>query len=142
MSTEDNKAVILRLVDRLNQRDVAVLDEVCTSDFVNHDPANPQVRTREDYKQWFTGLSTAFPDLHFSLEDIVAEGDKVAYRYTLHATQSGSWRGAAPTGKPITVTAIAITRFRDGKSAELWQNSDALGLVQQLGLIPASGQAS
>jgi len=55
MSTEDNKAVIRRLVDRLNQKDVAVLDEFCTPDFVNHDPANPQVRSREDFKQWFMG---------------------------------------------------------------------------------------
>jgi steroid delta-isomerase-like uncharacterized protein len=142
MSSEDNKAVIRRLVDRLNQKDVAVLDEVCTPDFVFHDPANPQVRSREDFKQWITGFFAAFPDIHFSLEDILAEGDKVAYRYTMRATHSGSWRGAAPTGKPITVTAIAISRLRDGKSAEVWQNTDALGLVQQLGLIPAPGQAS
>ena len=142
MSTEDNKAVIHRLLDRLNQKDVAALDEFCTPDFVNHDPANPQVRSREDFKQWFAGLSTAFPDLHFSLEDILAEGDKVAYRYILHATQSGPWRGAPPTGKSITVTAMAFTRLHDGKSAELWQNTDALGLVQQLGLFLTPGQAS
>ena len=142
MSTEDNKAVIRRIFDGLNQKDVAVIDELCTPDFVSHDPANPQVRSREDFKQWFTGLSAAFPDLHFSLEDMLAEGDKVAYRFTLRATHSGSWRGAAPTGKPITITAISIARIRDGKSAELWTNTDALGLVQQLGLIPAPGQAS
>ena len=142
MSTEDNKAVIRRIIDGLNQKDVAVLDELCTPDFVSHDPANPQVRSREDYKQWFTGFTAAFPDLHFSLEDILAEGDKVAYRYTLRATHSRSWRGAAATGKPITITGISITRLRDGKSAELWSNTDALGLVQQLGLMPAPGQAS
>lgn len=139
MSSDDNKAVIHRLVDGLNQKDVAVLDEVCTSDFVFHDPANPQVRSLEDFKQWMTGFFAAFPDLHFSIEDILAEGDVVAYRYTLRATHSGSWRGAAPTGKPITVTAIAISHFREGKSAESWQNTDALGLVQQLGLIPSMG---
>jgi predicted ester cyclase len=114
MSTEDNKAVIHRIVDGLNQKEVAVLDELYTPDFVSHDPANPQVRSREDFKQWFTGLSKAFPDLHFSLEDMLAEEDRVAYRFTL----------------------------RDGKIAELWSNTDALGLVQQLGLIPTPGQAS
>ncbi len=139
MSTEGNKAVIRRIFDSLNQKDVAIMDELCTPDMVYHDPANPQVRSLEDFKQWFTGLSAAFPDLHFSLEDILAEGDLVAYRYTLRATHSGSWRGAAATGKPITVTAIAISRIREGKSAELWANTDALGLVQQLGLIPAPG---
>jgi len=142
MSTEENKAVIHHLVDGLNQKNLTVLDEVCTSDFVFHDPANPQVRSREDFKQWMTGIFTAFPDLHFSVEDILTEGDLVAYRYTLRATHSGSWRGAAPTGKPITVTAIVMSRFREGKSAESWQNTDALGLVQQLGLFPAPGQAS
>ncbi len=73
MSTEDNKAVIRRIFDGLNQKDVAVIDELFTPDFVSHDPANPQVRSREDFKQWFTGLSAAFPDLHFSLEDKLAE---------------------------------------------------------------------
>ena len=139
MSTEDNKALVRRLFDRLNQKDVAVLDEVCTPDFVFHDPANPQVRSREDFKQWITGLYAAFPDIHFSLEDIVAEGDKVSYHWTLRATHSGSWRGAAPTGKPITLTAISITRILDGKSAEIWVNADALGLLQQLGVVPSMG---
>jgi len=88
---------------------------------------------------WMTGFFAAFPNLHFSIEEILAEGDVVSYRYTLRATHSGSWRGAAPTGKPITVTAIAISHFREGKSAKSWQNTDALGLVQQLGLIPSMG---
>ena len=139
MSTEENKANVRRFTDGFNQKNVAVIDELCTPDYVNHDPANPQVRSREDYKQWFTELSAAFPDLHFTIDDILAEGDKVAYRFTLRATHSGSWRGAAPTGKSTTVTGIAIARLRDGKSAELWTITDALGLVQQLGLIPSMG---
>src|SRR5205085_263834 len=142
MSTEDNKAVIRRLIDGLNQKDVAVLDEVCTPDFVFHDPNNPQVRSREDFKQWVTEFFAAFPDLHFSLEDILAEGDRVAYRYTLRATNTGSWGGATPTGKPVTFTAMSLSRFREGKSAEGWQNGDSLGMAQQLGMIPAPGQAS
>jgi steroid delta-isomerase-like uncharacterized protein len=139
MSTEENKANVRRFTDGLNQKNVAIIDELCTPDYVNHDPANPQVRSREDYKQWFTGLSAAFPDLHFTIDDILAEGDKVAYRFTLRATHSGSWRGGAPTGKSITVTGTEIARIRDGKFAESWANTDALGLVQQLGLIPSMG---
>ena len=142
MSTEDNKALIRRIVDGLNQKNVAVIDELCTPDFVSHDPANPQVRSREDYKQWCTGMFAAFPDLYFSLEDMLTEEDKVAYRYTLRATHSGSWRGAPPTGKSITVTGTSITRITDGKSAELWSNTDALGLLQQLGIVHAPGQDS
>jgi len=137
MSTEENKALIRRLFDGINQKDVAVIDELCTPDFVTHDPANPTVRSREDFKQWLTALSAAFPDLHFTIDDILAEEDKVAYRYTFRAIHSGSWRGVAPTGKPITVTATSIAHISGGKIAELWSNTDALGLVQQLGLIPA-----
>ena len=139
MSTEENKANVRRFADGLNKKDIAVVDELCTPDFVYHDPANPQVRSREDYKQWFTGMFAAFPDLQFTIEDILAEGDKVAYRFTLRATHSGSWRGAPPTGKQISVTGTAIARIADGKTAEGWLNSDALGLVQQLGLIPSMG---
>ena len=78
MSTEDNKALVRRLYDRLNQKDVAVIEEQGTPDFVYHDPANPQVRSREDCKQFFTELCAAFPDLHYTVEDILAEWDKVA----------------------------------------------------------------
>jgi predicted ester cyclase len=73
---------------------------------------------------------------------MLAEEDKVAYRYTFRATQSGSWRAAVPTGKPITLLAICIDSLTDGKIAEEWHISDALGLVQQLGMIPTPDQAS
>jgi ketosteroid isomerase-like protein len=66
MSTEDNKALVRRFFDGLNLNDVAIVDELCTPDFVGHDPANPQVRSREDYKQWITGFFAAFPDGHLS----------------------------------------------------------------------------
>lgn len=139
MSTEDNKAVIRRLIDGLNQQDVAVLDEVCAPDFVFHDPNNPQVRSREDFKHWMTELYATFPDLRFSLEDVLAEGDRVVYRYTFRATHRGSWRGVSPTGKSIAIAGIAISRFRGGKSAEGWQNTDGWGMMQQLGLVPVPG---
>ncbi len=139
MPTGDNKTAIRRVVEQFNQGNVAVIDELYTPDFVFHDPANPTIHSREDYKQWCIGLYTAFPDLHFSVEDMLAEEDKVAYRYTLRATQSGSWRGAAPTGKPITLTAICIDRMTDGKIVEEWHIADVLDLVQQLGLIPTPG---
>ena len=139
MSTEENKAIVRRFVEEFNQGNLAVIDGLCTPDFVFHDPANPSVHSREDHNQWLTRLRTALPDAHISIEDMLAEEDKVAYRYTFRATHSKSWRGAAPTGKPITVTAMEIIHMTDGKIAEVWLNSDALGLVQQLGLIPAMG---
>lgn len=142
MSAEDNKTIVRRSLEEFNQGNLSVIDELFAPDFVYHDPANPTVHSRQDYKQWLTQFRAAFPDVRISVEDMLAEGDKVAYRYTLRATQSGSWRGAPPTGKPISVTAIVIARLTGGKIAEGWQNADALGLVQQLGLMPAQGQAS
>jgi predicted ester cyclase len=139
MSTEDNKTIVRRGIEEHNGGNLAVIDELYSPDFVNHDPFNPTVRSRQDFKQWFTGLYAAFPDIHFTLDDILAEGDKAAYRITLRATQSGSWRGGAPTGKSINITGTEIVRIRDGKFAERWVNSDALGLLQQLGAIPKPG---
>jgi len=83
---------------------------------------------------------TAFPDLHFTVEDFIAEGDKVVARLTVRGTQQGIFMGIPPTGKHATVTAIDINRMAGGKSVEHWLNMDTLGLLQQLGVIPAPGQ--
>ena len=83
---------------------------------------------------------TAFPDLHFTVEDMIAEGDKVVTRLTIRGTQQGAFMGISPTGKQATVTAIDIHRFAGSKSVEHWLNMDTLGLLQQLGTIPAPGQ--
>jgi predicted ester cyclase len=82
----------------------------------------------------------SFPDAHLTIEDVVAEGDMVAWRFTVRATHIGSFRGIPPTGKPVTLTGIAMTRMRDGQMAENWNETDDLGLLQQLGVIPAPGR--
>jgi len=74
-----------------------------------------------------------------TIEDRIAEGEKVVMRYTLHGTHQKPWRGVSPTDRPLTITATITYRFSDGKIAEAWQNADALGLVQQLGVIPKMG---
>ena len=84
----------------------------------------------------------AFPDLHHTVEDQVAEGDTVVTRMTLRGTHHGEFRGIAPTGKPIVVSLIGIDRFENGKFAEQWSQLDTLGLLQQLGVIPAPGQGT
>ncbi len=142
MSTEDNKTIIRRIAEAFNQGDLAVRDELYTPDFVYHDPANPTVQSREDYKQWLTRFRAAFSDAHLSLEEMLAEEDRVAYRATLRALHSGSRRGVAPTGKPITLILMTFYHLTDGKIAEMWQISDALGALQQLGVIPAPEQVS
>ena len=139
MSTEENKALIRRGTEVLNRGNVTeistTLDELFVPDFVRYDPAGG-FRSREDYKQFLFSLLAALPG-QFTIEDLIAEGDKVVLRYTFHGTHQGQWRGLPPTGKPVTFTGIFIYRILDSKIVEGWENADALGLVQQLGLIPA-----
>ena len=146
MSTEDNKATVRRSMEEgWNRGNVAVFDELNAPNWVYHDPGLPQVRTVEDYKRWVTETRNAFPDIHGTIDDLIAEGDQVVARYTIRGTNTGDFVTPMPlsaTGKQVSVTAIAIIRFAGGKGVEVWNQADNLGLFQQLGLIPAPGQAS
>ena len=139
MSTENNKALIRRVTEEaINRGNLALLDEVVGSDFVLHDPNYPQpVRGAEGLKQYFQTFRSAFPDLHFTIEDIVGEGDTVAVRQTGRDTHQGELFGIPPTGKQLTVTAMHFHRFVNGNVVESWVNSDSMGMLQQLGVIPA-----
>ena len=143
MSAEENKATVRRLTEEgWNQGNVAVFDELTAPNWVYHDPVVPDVRTLEDYKRFVTETRSAFPDLHFMLEDMIAEGDKVVGRWTFHGTNTGAIVTPMPipaTGKQVTMTGILIVRFAGGKGVEVWDQADSLGLFQQLGLIPAPG---
>jgi predicted ester cyclase len=141
MSTEDNKALMHRAYDALNQKNLAVLDEVDAPDLVVH-IVSTTIQGLEAFKQGLWLFLTAFPDARFTLEDLIAEGDRVAVRYTFRGTHTGNYMGIAPTGKQVTQTGITINRFANGKAVELWGNVDDLGLLQQLGAVPAPGQAS
>jgi len=139
MSTEENKANSRRLIERINQGDLAVIDELCAPNHVGH---TPPLTTHgpEEYKQSFSMILTAFPDLHFTIEDQLAEGDKVVTRYRWSGTHKGEFMGIPPTSKQVTVTGISISHWVDDKSDEVWTNLDSLGLLQQLGVVPATGQ--
>ncbi len=128
-TTEDNKAYHRRLLeDVLNQRDLALLDALCASDIVLHN-ASTDMQGLAAYKQFLSTFLTASPDLHFTVEDQVAEGDKLVTRYTARGTQQGPFMGIPPTGKRVTVSGIAITRCAGGKAAEEWANADWLGFL-------------
>ena len=142
MSTEDNKALIRRAYEEgFNQRNLAVLDEVNASDLVSHN-ASMTIQGLEAYKQWLSMYLAAFPDAHFTLEDLIVEGDTVVVRQTFRGTHTGELMGIPPTGKQVTAPGIAITRVLNGKVVEQWANYDDLGLLQQLGVVPAPGQTS
>jgi len=135
--TEANKAIFLRAVDELwNQGNLAVADELYATDFVNHDPSYPNVTELESYKGWVVETHTAIPDFHIEIHDMVAEGDKVAARWTMTGTHQGEALGIPPTGKQITQTGMNIHRFAGGKIVEAWWSHDLLALLQQLGAMP------
>jgi steroid delta-isomerase-like uncharacterized protein len=139
MSTEDNKAIVRREIEVTNRGNVAELfatiDEVFAPDFVFHDPAFPQVRSREDYKQFDAAFLAAFPG-QFTIEDLIAEGEKVVARFTYRGTHQGQWRGLTPTGKAVTFMGTVTYRIVDGKVVEAWENYDLLGVLRQLSILP------
>ena len=143
MSTEDNKAVVRRFYEEvMNQKKRAVLDEVFDLNVVDHFAPPGTPGGLEGARQTLGMFLTAFPDLHFTVEDLIAEGDKVVARATLSGTQQGAFMGIPPTGKHVTMTGIDINRFVGGKSVEHWVEMDTLGLMQQLGVIPPPGPTS
>ena len=139
MSIEDNKALVRRFYeDVFNQRNLALVDELCSTTHVFHNPPTT-LHGREEFKQLLSVYLTAFPDASFTVEDEIAEGEKVTSRYTFRGTHQGELMGIPPTGRQVTVTGIIINRIAGGQSVEGWLNFDALGLLQQLGAIPAMG---
>ena len=141
MSTEDNKALVRRWFDALNKKDLAVFDELCAPGFVHHS-ASATIQGLAAYKQALSGEFIAFPDMRFTIEDIIAEGDTVVVRLTAHGTHQGALAGIPPTGKQATIWGVTIYRVAGSKLAEQWESFDNLGLLQQLGVIPAMSQAS
>jgi steroid delta-isomerase-like uncharacterized protein len=143
MASQDNKAVVARFYDEvLNQRKVAVLDELAVEDYVEHDPFPGQGNGRADLKARAQLLQSAFDPLRFTVEDVIAEGDKVVVRWKNAGTHSGSFLGIPATNKTFSVAGIDVHLVRDGRIAEHWHVVDQLGQMQQMGLIPGPDSAS
>lgn len=137
MSEQDNKAVVRRYYDEvLNQRNIDLLDELAVEDYVEHDPFPGQGNGLADLKARVAGLCGAFNPLHFTIEDVIAEGDKVVVRWTNAGTDSGGFMGIPATGKEFGIAGIDIHVARGAKLAEHWHVVDQLAQMQQLGLIP------
>ncbi len=118
------------------------MDELFSPNYVLHDPGIPggELRGTESFKQkWVSMFRTAFPDLQLSVEDQVAEGDKVVTRYTGRGTHQGELMGLPPTNNEAVVSGIIVSRVSGGRIEEEWNNFDALGMMQQLGVIPPPG---
>ncbi len=142
MSTHTNKASVRRFYDEVfNKKNRAAIGEFIDPDQVDHAALPGTPGGLAGAKQTIAMYLTAFPDLHFTVEDIIAEGDKVVARLTVRGTQQGAFMGIPPTGKKVASTAIDINRIVDDKSVEHWIEMDTLGLLQQLGAVPTPGQA-
>jgi len=138
-----NQAIVRRYIDEVwNQRNLAVLDEIMAADSVSHDMAPGMQAGIEGLKQGIQMYLNAFPDLHFTVELEIAQGDLVATRWTSRGTHRGELMGIPPTGKTVTVTGIDINRIAGGKLVEHWGNYDMLGMLQQLGVVPMPGAAA
>ena len=145
MSAEENKAISRRVFEETwNQGKLDVVDEILATDSVLHDPSMPQdIRGPEGFKQFVTMYRVAFPDIHFTIVDQIAEGDKVVTRWTSVGTHQGELMGIAPTGvRGPGVMGVTIDRIVSGKCVEIWNAWDVLGMLQQLGVVPPIGKAA
>ena len=139
----DNKAIARRIYDEcFNKGNLNAVDELLSGDFVTRTPHPGGLPPgREGFKQTVAALRSAFPDFEVSVEDMIADGDKVVARAVARGTHDGEFMGLPPTGKQVTVSLIDIFRMEDGRLAERWGVFDAMGLTEQLGAIPAGERA-
>ncbi len=140
--SEENKAVVRRFNELVKEYwrtgDADAFDEVVASDFVHHAPGLPP--DLEGMKQALPMFRAAFPDMRLTVEEIIAEDDKVVARVTVRGTHQGELMGIPATGKPVEFTETHISRIAGGKIVERWGEWDALGMMQQIGAVPAPGQ--
>jgi steroid delta-isomerase-like uncharacterized protein len=142
MSPEGNKVLVRRWYDTHRPEKMAEAEALVSGDFKAHMPGSPAPLDREAFKQMGAMFFSAFSGIEQTIEEQVAEGDTVASRGTWHATHTGDFQGIPPTGKRVAMTWMGIDRVAGGKIAEHWAQLDILGILQQLGVIPAPGQAA
>ena len=141
--SEENKTLSRHVLEEVfNAGNLDVIDEIISEDYVHHDPAMPEEgHGREHLKEFARMYRSAFPDIHIEVEDQIAEGDRVATRWRGTGTHEGELMGISPTGNRVTVVGNTIERIAEGQIAETWDNYDALGMMQQLGVIPSTQES-
>jgi predicted ester cyclase len=143
MSVEQNKALVRQMVEEVfNHGNVSRADEFLAPHFIEREELPPGIpRDREGVKLLTTMLRSAFPDFKATIDDIVAEGDKVVIRQTWSGSHKGEFMGISPTGRSVSFGVIDIIRIADGRCVEHWGQMDSMSLMQQLGAIPAPAQS-
>jgi steroid delta-isomerase-like uncharacterized protein len=136
MSTEANKNIVRRYVEEVqNEDNLMALEEIAAPGYVNHGAPRGVPPDREGIKQLTAMFRQAFPDGRMTIEDMLAEGDRVATRKTFRGTHRGELMGIPPTGKAVAIRLMDISRLVDGKVVESWHVGDDLGMLQQLGVL-------
>lgn len=138
MTTPEESKEIVRRLDAIWEGDLEIVDELVAEEFTNHDPIVPDSPPGPSgFKQNVSALRTAFPDIEFTTEDIIAEGDKVVIRAVGRGTHRGELLGVEPTGREATLSAVVIFRIADGQIVERRAQTDTVGMLRQLGAFPA-----
>ncbi len=139
MNPEHHKAAYRHIIEAVNANDFEALAALVDPDIVDHNPIPNQAPGLAGFKQWMDAARRSFPDLHGTIEQLLAEADLVAGRVTWRGTQAGPFAGVAPTGRFVTFDAYHIVRFAGGRAVEWWGTADIFGALAQLHALPASG---
>jgi predicted ester cyclase len=142
MSSEQNKAIVRRLIEEPWKGDLSVVDELIDPNYVGYDPSIPEpLRGPDGFKENVSTYRAAYSDAQITVDDQIAEGDKVATRWTGRGTHDGDLMDIAPTGKQVKVSGVTISRLANGKVIEDYTNWDTFGMMQQLGVVPELAHA-
>jgi steroid delta-isomerase-like uncharacterized protein len=141
--SEENKALVRRFIEEVwNKGNLDVIDELVAENHVDHDPAQAgSPGGRQGVRAFVEMYRSAYPDTHLDIGEVIAEGDLVAMTWSATGTHQGELMGIAPTGRSVTVTGIGVDRISGGQIVESWANYDSLGMLAQLGAIPAPASA-
>ena len=140
MTTDSQRTAERIPLEVINQGKFDLLDEIMSTDFVDHSPSLGAAPTREGLKQTLVAFKTAFPDVWYTVDDAIAIGDQVVHRLSASGTMKGDFLGIPATGKRAEWTEIHIGRYANGRLTEHWGQIDQLGMLVQLGVVPAPGR--
>jgi len=142
VSAEDNNAIVRRWVDEAwNNGDFSSVEKLYPPSYTLHFGGMPETKGAEGLAGFISVYRNALPDLRMEIKDMLADGDRVVWRVTTSGTHLGDFLGIPPSGRPVSVNAIVISLFENGKWVEDWVNNDDLGLFQQIGVVPVMGAA-
>jgi predicted ester cyclase len=141
MSVEQNKACVKRIVEEaINGKNLKKAGELVTANWSYHGAMGTEYKGLEGFKKMMNEFQTSVPDLHVRLLDVVAEGDKVFHRWSMEGNIKGAYQGVPMDGKHLSVTIYNLSRFVDGKEAEVWECLDTMALMQSMGMMPNMAQ--